>query len=173
MLSKKMEKALNDQINAEMYSSYLYLSMATCLEASSLEGFAHWMEIQAQEEMIHAMKFYKYVNDKGGRVHLGAIKEPPTDFGGPLHVFEEVAKHEAHVTSLIYKLVDVARAESDHGTENFLQWFVSEQVEEEANAAKLVSRLKMAGDSQQAFLMFDAQLAARPAPITVNTPSAT
>lgn len=161
MVSKKMEKALNKQINAELYSAYLYASMAAYFESRNLSGFAHWMKLQAQEEVEHAQKFYNYIFDAGGRVVLEALDKPPSEFASSLHAFEETLKHERHVTSLIHRLVDQARAESDHATEVFLQWFVTEQVEEEAAAAKLVEELKLIGDAPQGLFMMDRQLAQR------------
>ena len=161
MLKKKMLKALNDQINAEMYSSYLYLSMEAYFQSVSLKGFAAWMRAQAQEEMMHAMKFYDYVNERGGKVTLEAIAKPETTWTSPLAVFEAVLKHEEHVTSLINDLVDLAIAEKDHATNNFLQWFVSEQVEEEASAGEVVEKLKLIKDNTSGLFMVDAELGKR------------
>ncbi|HOJ34455.1 MAG TPA: ferritin [Candidatus Hydrogenedentes bacterium] len=161
MASKKMEEALNKQLNAELYSAYLYFAMAAHFDNANLTGFAHWMKLQAKEESTHALKFYEYINEVGGKVVLDAIAKPPVDFGSPLQVFEEVLKHEKHVTALIYDLVKLARNESDYATENFLQWFVSEQVEEEAHATKIVEDLKMIADSKQALFMMDKHLGAR------------
>ena len=161
MLSEKMEKALNEQINAEMYSSYLYLSMAGYFADMSLLGCTNWMKIQALEEASHAMKFFNYVDERGGRVRLTAIEAPKTDWTGPLNVFEEVLTHERHVTALINKLVTLAIAESDHATNNFLQWFVAEQVEEEASADEAVKLLKLAGDQGNGLFMIDRDLGQR------------
>lgn len=161
MPSKKMMDALNKQINAELYSAYLYLAMAAHFESVNLTGSAKWMKVQAREETTHALKIYEYVNEVNGRVVLQAIDKPPTDFGAPLEVFEEVLKHEKHVTSLIHALVQLARSESDYATEGFLQWFVAEQVEEEANATKIVEDLKMIGDARHALFMIDRQLGQR------------
>lgn len=161
MLKKKMEKALNEQINAEMYSAYLYLAMNAYFEGMNLAGAANWMRIQAQEEMVHAMKIYDFVNERGGRVVLKAIDGPDTEWDSPLAVFEAVLKHEQKVTSLIDKLVDLAIAESDHATNQFLQWFVAEQVEEEASADGVLQKVKLVKDSPNGLFMIDRELAAR------------
>jgi ferritin len=161
MLSAKMEEALNSQINAELYSAYVYLGMAAQLQAAGLEGMASWMRIQAKEEVSHAMKIYDYVFERGKRVKLQAIQAPPADWKSPLAVFEAAHKHEQHVTSLIHKLADLAIAENDHATRNMLEWFVSEQVEEEASAAAVVQRLQMVGDHGPALLMLDRELGQR------------
>ena len=168
MLSPKIQDALNRQINAELFSSYLYLSMSAYFESKSLRGMANWMRIQAQEEDIHAMKFYDFVNDRGGRVVLTAIEAPKTSWDSPKQVFEETYAHECHVTSLINKLVDLSRTESDHAAETFLQWFVTEQVEEESNAETILDKLELVGDNGVALLMIDNELAQRipPAPTT-------
>ncbi len=161
MLSKKMENALNEQINAELASAYLYLSMATWLEEKSLEGMANWMMIQFKEEQTHALKFYRYVVDRGGRVLLKPIEGPDTEWNNVLHVFEETLKHEQLVTSLINNLVNLAIEEKDHATNSMLQWFVDEQVEEEANAERIIQQLKMIGDHSHGLLMLDKELAER------------
>ncbi|HPI91615.1 MAG TPA: ferritin [Deltaproteobacteria bacterium] len=161
MISKKMEAALNRQINAELYSAYLYLSMNSYFNSINLPGFANWMRIQALEEMTHADKFYKYVTDRGGRVVLDAIERPPAGWNSPLGVFEQVYKHEQKVTSLIHALVDLAIKEKDHATNAMLQWFVNEQVEEESNADTLVQQLRLIGDNGYGILMLDRELARR------------
>ncbi len=161
MANEKMEKALNEQINAELYSAYLYFAMAAHFDSNNLPGFAHWMKIQAKEETTHALKFYEFVNEVGGKVVLEAVEKPPVDFGSPLQAFERVLKHEKHVTSLIHNLVKLARNESDFAAENFLQWFVAEQVEEEAAATKIVEELKMIGDAKHALFMMDRHLGSR------------
>jgi ferritin len=174
MLSQKMESALNAQINAEYYSSYLYLSMAAHCRAINLEGFAQWLRIQADEEMIHAMKIYDFVLERGGRVVLTAVEAPPSEWKSPLAVFEATLEHEQHVTSRINKLVDLAIADSDHATNAFLQWFVNEQVEEEANADAVARKLKLMADAPGGLFMLDQQLGQRPpaaAPAT-NDPAA-
>jgi len=161
MLSEKMSKALNKQINAEMYSAYLYLSMAAYFESVSLSGFAKWMEMQTMEEMSHAKKMYDFVNERGGRVILEAIEQPKTEWSSPLEAFEDAYKHEQYVTSLINSLVDLALEEKDHATNNFLQWFVAEQVEEEASADAIVQKLKLVGGKGNAIFMMDRELGQR------------
>jgi ferritin len=161
MISKKMEEALNKQINAELYSAYLYFSMAADFETKNLPGFAHWMYMQAQEEKGHAIRIYNYINEQQGKVILGAIEAPQTDWVSPLDVFEASYKHERHVTALIHDLVALADEEKDYATHIFLQWFVTEQVEEEASASTVVDKLKMIGDSPQGLFMLDRELAQR------------
>ena len=161
MLSEKVEQALNEQVNAEMYSAYLYLAMSAYFEDQNLTGFANWMYVQAKEEMTHAMKIYNFIFDRGGRVKLKAIDTPPANWDDPLKVVEEVYEHEQKVTKMIHDLVDLARSENDHATDNMLQWFVSEQVEEEANADELVQRLKMVGGQGQGLLMINKELSGR------------
>jgi len=161
MLKPKMEEALNEQINAELYSSYLYLSMAAYFERKNLKGFSNWMMVQTQEEDFHAMKFYDFVNERGGQVKLKGIEGPPTDWENPLEVFEAVYKHECHVTELINKLVDLSIELSDHATNTFLQWFVSEQVEEEASADEIVQQLKLIGNDGHGLFMIDRELIQR------------
>jgi ferritin len=161
MLSEKMEKALNDQINAELYSAYLYLSMAAYFDSAGLDGFANWMRIQFQEEQLHAMKLFDFVTERGGRVVLGAIDKPKMEWDSALAVFEDTFAHEQKVTGLIAKLVDLARKESDHATDSFLQWFVAEQVEEEASADKVRQSVKMIGDAGNGLYMLDREMAQR------------
>lgn len=161
MLSKKMEDALNEQINAETYSAYLYWSMAAYFDSINLSGFAGWMRAQAQEEMSHAVKFYGFVNERGGRVKLAAIEAPPTEWDSPVAVFQATLDHERKVTGLINNLVDMAISEKDHAANAFLQWFVTEQVEEEATADDILRKLTLAGDAPGALLMMDRGLGAR------------
>lgn len=161
MLSKRMEEALNKQINAELYSAYLYLSMAAYFDSISLDGFSHWMKLQAKEETEHAYKIYGYVYERGGAVILEAINKPPTKWDSPLAVFEDAYKHEQKVSEMINNLVAMAREEKDYATENFLQWFVEEQVEEEANADEVVQKLKMVKDSRNGLFMMDGKLGQR------------
>jgi ferritin len=156
-----VEKAINEQINAELYSAYLYLSMASYFESQNLKGFAHWMQVQAKEEMSHAMKMYGFVFERGGKVALKAIEQPPSSWKSALNVFENVYEHEQKVTDLISKLVDVARSENDVASENFLMWFIDEQVEEEAHSSQAVEKLKMIGDARQALYMLDREMGAR------------
>jgi ferritin len=145
MLGDKMEKALNGQLVAELYSAYLYLSMAAYFDAGKLPGFANWMRVQVQEEITHGMKFYSYVNESGGRVALGPIEGPPTDWASPAAAFEHVLAHEQKVTGLINELVKLAAEEKDRTTADFLQWFVKEQVEEEESAEAVLEKVKGAG----------------------------
>ena len=161
-LSKKMEKALNAQINAEMYSSYLYLSMSADLDGKALAGFSNWMKIQAQEELYHAMKLYDFVLERGGSVTLDTIEAPQTEWKSPLAIFQAAYKHELLVTSLINKLMDLAIKEKDHATNNFLQWYVKEQVEEEASADEIVQKIKLIGSQGNGIFMLDKEMAARP-----------
>ena len=161
MLKQKLQDAINEQINKELYSSYLYLSMSAYCESVNLSGFGHWMRAQAGEEQGHALKLYRYVVETGGRVWLKAIDEPPAEFDSPLDVFEKTLAHEEKVTGLINGLYALALSENDYATQIFLQWFVSEQVEEESNATQIVELLKAIGDYPQGLIMLDRQLAAR------------
>ncbi len=161
MISKSMQDAFNEQINAELYSAYLYLSMATYFKEKSLDGFAKWMECQTMEEQYHALKMYGYVNERGGRVVLKPIEGPPVEWDSPLAVFRAVAEHEAKVTGLINTLVDLAIKEKDHASNNFLQWFVSEQVEEEASADEIVQKMKLVENAPGGIFMLDQELGKR------------
>ena len=161
MLSERMSEALNDQINAEMYSAYLYLSMSAYLASTGMKGATNWFYIQAQEEMIHTQKIYEYLISRGNRVILKAIDEPPSNFKSTLNTFEEALAHEQKVTALINDLVTVATEEKDHATEIFLQWFVTEQIEEEETAADVIDQLKLAGEVGPGMFMMDRELAAR------------
>ncbi|MGV1100208.1 ferritin [Thiovibrio sp. JS02] len=161
MLSKKMERALNEQINAEFYSSYMYLSMATHFDSVGLPGAAKWMQAQAQEEWFHGMKIFRFVGERGGRVTLKAIQQPPTTWKTTLNVFQDVLAHEQKVTGLINDLVNLALEERDHATNIFLQWFVSEQVEEEANVGAVLDKLKLIGKDTTALFTLDAELGTR------------
>ena len=161
MLKEKMLKALNEQINAEMYSSYLYLSMESYFQSVSLTGFAAWMRGQVQEELFHGMKMYDYVCERGGRVSLETIKKPDSSWKSPQAAFKHILKHEQLVTSLINDLVDLAMKERDHATLNFLQWFVAEQVEEEASVGEIVDKLKLIKDDTSGLFMLDAELGKR------------
>ena len=161
MLTEKMQKALNGQLNAELYSSYLYLSMNAYFKSVNLDGFANWMNYQAQEELEHSMKFYDFILQRGGKVELAPIAAPPTEWSSPLAVFEATLEHEQKVTGLINDLVEVAHAESDHATNIFLQWFVSEQVEEEESVGGVLEQLKLMGDAQGGLFMMDRELAKR------------
>ena len=148
-------------MNAELYSSYLYLSMSAYFQSISLPGFANWMRIQAEEELVHAMKFYDFINEHGGRVMLQPVEGPPTEWSLPLDVFENTYKHEQKVTGLINDLVNLAVQEGDHATNIFLQWFVTEQVEEEASADEVVQKLKLMGDAKGGLFMLDREMGQR------------
>jgi len=161
MLKKKIEEAMNGQLNREFYSAYLYLSMAGYFEHKSLPGFSHWMKIQYQEEIAHTMKFFKYINERGGRVVLTSVKAPPDDWNSPLNVFEETMKHEEEVTENINELLDIAMKEKDHATTNFLQWYIEEQVEEEANVSNIIAQLKMIQGSNESLYLLDKELGQR------------
>ncbi|NJC95665.1 MAG: ferritin [Anaerolineales bacterium] len=161
MIGKPMQDAMNEQINKEMFSSFLYLSMAAYFEDKNLPGFAHWMRMQADEEREHAMKFYDFILDRGGRVMLKAIDAPKTEWSSNLEVAEEVAAHEAKVTASINALYELALKEKDYPAQVMLQWFISEQVEEEKNAAEIVANLKLIEERGTAVLMLDHRLAKR------------
>jgi ferritin len=161
MLSEKMQTALNAQINAEFHASYLYLSMAAYFESQNLLGFANWMHKQSDEENIHGMKIYHYINSRRGRVLLSPIEGPKTEWNSSLEVFEDSLKHEQKVTGLINRLMDLAISESDHATISFLKWFVDEQVEEESNVDAVIQDLKRIGDAPQGLFILDRELAGR------------
>lgn len=161
MISKKMEKALNAQVNAEFYSAYLYLSMESYFTSLNLTGFANWMRVQTQEEVSHAMKIYDFINERSGRAILKVIDGPPTKWDSPLAAFEAAYAHEQKVTGLINDLVDLAIKEKDHATNSFLQWFVNEQVEEEASADGIVQQLKMMENAPGGMFMLDRELGQR------------
>jgi ferritin len=156
-----MEQGFNDQVAAEFYSAHLYLSMAAYLESIDLPGFAHWMRIQYQEEVFHGMKMFEYVIERDGRSLVKSWEEPKAEWKNVLDVAEAVYKHEQHVTSLINNLVDIALAEKDHASQIFLQWFVNEQVEEEATAKGIIQQLKMLGDSKAGLFQIDRELGQR------------
>ena len=161
MLSEKMINSLNGQINKELYSAYLYLSMAAHSTSIGLNGFANWFYVQVKEELTHAEKFYNYINQQGGKVVLDAIDEPDKDFSSPADLFKRTLEHEKKVTKMINDLVDLAKKQNDHATETCLQWFVTEQIEEEANATENVQKLKLVGKDGNGLLMVDSQLATR------------
>jgi ferritin len=161
MINEKIQDAFNDQLNAELYSSYLYLAMAAYFQSLNLEGFANWMRCQAQEEIVHAMKFYNFINERAGRVLLSAIEGPPASWDSPLAAFEDAYRHEEKISGLINTLVDLAIQEKDHAANAFLQWFVNEQVEEESSVDAVVHQLKLAGDQGSGLFMIDRELATR------------
>ena len=160
-MDEKMVEALNSQLNAEMYSAYLYLSMGAYFEDLDLSGFANWMKVQAQEEMTHAMKIHDYIIQRGDRVILTKIEAPQTEWESPVNAFEHVYEHEQKVTGLINQLVNLALSLGDHATNNFLQWFVAEQVEEEESSSGVLKKVKMSNDSLSAMVMLDAELSQR------------
>ena len=157
----KMQKMINDQLNFELYSSYLYLSMSSYLKSLNLNGFANWMEIQVQEEVAHAMKLYNFLQDRGGNVEFEAIAKPRATWDSPLSVFEDTLKHEKMVTNRINNLVDLALELRDHATNAHLQWFISEQVEEESNALSILQQVKLADGAPNGLFMLDRELAQR------------
>lgn len=161
MISKKIQNALNEQLNAEFYSSYVYLSMSAYFESKDLQGFARWFRLQADEEYAHAMKIFDYIYQIGGEVKLLKIDGPKTDWDSFLEVFQDTYEHEQKVTKSINDLLELSYAEKDHATVNFLQWFVSEQVEEEATAQQNVKKMEMIGDNKAGLFMIDKELGAR------------
>ncbi len=161
MLSKKIQDALNLQLNKELYSEYLYLSMqAWCLN-NDLEGFANWFDVQQKEEHVHALKFYNFINDRGGQILLKPIDGPETEFKSPAALLETGLNHEEFVTKSINELLDLAIKESDHAVQSFLKWFVDEQVEEEANFTKVLNKIKLSGSEGAGLFMIDQELAKR------------
>jgi len=160
-MNDRMRGAFNDQINEELFSSYVYLAMSAHFEAMNLEGFASWMKHQAEEELEHAMRLFAHINRRGGRVVLKAVGEPPLDFGTPLDGFQTALKHEQHITKCIHDLYKLAQDEADYPAQLELQWFIDEQVEEEENTGRVVELLKLAGDNKGALLMLDRELARR------------
>ena len=163
MLSDNMQAALNKQLNAELHSGYLYLSMNAYFKTLNLDGFANWMYYQAQEELTHGMKFYDFINQRGGQVTLDLIEAPPASWESPLAAFEATLAHEQKVTGLINDLMEVALTERDHATQIFLQWFVSEQVEEEESVGGVLEQLKLMGAAKGGLFMIDRELAKRSA----------
>ena len=158
MVSDKVQPALNDQLNAEFYAAYLYLGMSAYFQTRDLNGFAHWMRIQAREELEHAMRIYDFINERDGKIELRSIEAPPTEWESPLAAFENAYEHEKEVTGQINKLVDLAVSEHDHATNASMQWFVIEQVEEEAITRKIVHKLKLVGDDGNALFLMDRDL---------------
>ena len=167
MINQKMQDAINAQINAELYSSYLYLAMSAWFANHGLPGSASWMKVQALEETTHADKLFNYLLERGGKVTFPAIDAPQTEWDSPAAVFDAVLAHEQLVTSLVNKLMDTAIEEKDHAAQIFLQWFVAEQVEEEAGAQDVIDRVKLTQNNPGAMLMIDSHLASR----TFNPPA--
>jgi ferritin len=168
MISKTLEKAINEQINRELYSEYLYLSIQAWFSAQNLDGFATWMAVQTQEERFHAMKFFHFVLDRGGKVELLAMDKPEIEFVSPLNAFKMSLEHEKFITKSINDLMDIAIKENDHASKSMLQWFVDEQVEEEANFDKVLHRLERVADNSSGLFLLDTELGTR-----VFTPPAT
>nr|MBN2276180.1 ferritin [candidate division Zixibacteria bacterium] len=160
-MNKKIEKAFNDQINEELFSYYLYLSMSAWFSTKNFEGFAAWMKAQAKEEMVHAMKFFDHIQERGGTVKLQPIKGPKTEWKSPLEAFQESLKHEKHITGCIEKLVKLSMAENDFASNSMLNWFIDEQVEEEASVGLMVEHMKMVSDSTGALFMMDREAGKR------------
>jgi ferritin len=171
MLNQTVQNAMNEQIKNELYSAYIYLSMSAYFESTNLPGFANWMRMQEQEEKMHAMKFYDFIHERGGRIVLQAIDQPPVKFESPLDVFEKTLEHEQKVTAMINDLYALTVQEKDFASQIFLQWFITEQVEEEDNANRIIEMLKMIGDSRHGLLMLDRELAGRQAPQSQKTES--
>ena len=161
MLDKKIEDAFNEQLNFEMFSANIYMSMAAQFDSKNLKGFAHWMKMQYQEEILHLMKFYDFINERGGHIVIGEIEAPPNTWDSPLAAFEHALGHEQIVSGRINELVSLSIEKKDHASANFLQWFVGEQVEEEASADAVIQQLKLAGDAPGALFMLDRELGAR------------
>lgn len=161
MLTDKMHHALNDQLQAEFFSAYLYLSMSAYFEDKGLEGMANWMKIQFQEEQTHALKFYRYIIERGGRVELQSLEKPQKDWDSPLSAFEDAYAHERMISGRINDLAELAIAEKDHSTHNMLQWFIAEQVEEEAAVDTVVNQLRMVGEQGHGLFMIDRELRGR------------
>ncbi|HIU64956.1 MAG TPA: ferritin [Candidatus Avacidaminococcus intestinavium] len=161
MMNTKMQTAINDQIQKEFYSAYLYLAMSAYCEESNLSGFAKWLKVQYHEEMEHGMKLMEHLLERGGKVTLGALAAPPSEFGTPLVMFTEVLKHEEYITANINELYEVALAEKDYPVQVMLQWFITEQVEEESNATTILEQLKLVGDNKGALIMLDKELGQR------------
>ncbi len=169
MISKKMAEELSKLINDELYSSYLYLSMASHSDSLGLKGLSNWFHVQVQEEIYHAQKFYKYVLNQGEKVILETIAKPPSDFKSPLDLFEKTLEHERSVTLSVNRVFDLAKKENDNATSIMLQWFVTEQIEEEANASEIIQQLKLIGNDGSGLFMIDNQLSSR----TFTTPEST
>jgi ferritin len=161
MLSKAVQDAINEQIKNELYSAYLYLSMAAYCESINLPGFAHWMRRQYEEEVTHGLKFFDYLTERGARVTLKAIDQPPADFESPLAMFQQTLEHEQKVTGLINDIYALAVKENDYASQVELQWFITEQVEEEKSASEIVEQLKMMGEHGPSLIMMDRHLASR------------
>ncbi len=161
MISQKLQDAINEQIKAELYSAYIYLSMSAYYETQNLPGFAHWMRLQYEEELLHALKFFDHLNERGGRVTLMAIDAPPAEFDSPLAAFRAAYEHECKITAKIHALYKLALQEHDYAAQSLLQWFIDEQVEEEKNTLDVVEQLEMIGDHKMGLFMVDRELGQR------------
>jgi ferritin len=161
MLSKTIAEALNKQMNNEFFNARIYLSMATYFYSINFDGAAHWMEKQAEEETEHAMRLYEYLNEHGERIIIESLPAPPTEWASPLAAYEDAYKHECEITAVFNQLTELAQKEKDYATQIALQWFVTEQVEEEASMDSVVQKFKMAGNSRGALMMIDRKLAER------------
>ncbi|MGE5446850.1 MAG: ferritin [Bacteroidales bacterium] len=161
MIKKEVLDAINEQINAETYSAYMYLSMAAYFEEMGLSGFSNWMKVQYQEESAHALKFFNYITERNGKVVLKAVAQVPVDFNGIVDVFEQTLKHENNVTEKINNLMNIAVSASDHATQSFLKWFIDEQVEEEANVEKILATLKLINGEGNGIFMMDREMSQR------------
>jgi len=169
MISEKMQDALNEQVNKEFYSAYLYLAMSAYCNLIGLPGFSNWMRRQYEEENLHVTKMYDYILDQGGQIHLKQIDEPQKEFGSPIDLFTQTLEHEQFITGSINELMGLAVSEQDYATQTFLQWYVTEQVEEESNVNDILAPLRMVGEDKGGLMMIDQQLASRvpPAPSPV------
>ena len=167
MISNEIEDALNEQMNKEFYSAYLYLAMSAYCNTIGLPGFAQWMRNQYEEEILHVTKMYDYILDQGGKINLKQIEQPPQEYGTPLEVFEKTLEHEQFITGSIHNLMGMAVDERDYATQTFLQWYVTEQVEEESNVNDVIAPLRMVGNDKGGLMMIDQQLAQRKAPVAV------
>ncbi|MCS6840121.1 MAG: ferritin [Roseiflexus sp.] len=161
MLSESIQQAINKQITSEFSASHAYMAMAAYFESLSLTGFAHWFRVQSEEEREHALRFFDYVNDRGGRVILGAIDEPRNEFASPLDAFEHALAHEQRVTAAIHAIYTLAAQENDYATMSMLKWFIDEQVEEEKSAQEIIQHLKMIDGDGTGLLLLDRRLAER------------
>jgi ferritin len=161
MINRRMQDAINEQIKFEIYSANLYLSMSAYIEGKNLKGIAHWLRVQYEEETFHALKLYDYLKNREGQVIIQSIDAPPSEFGTPLETFEKVLEHEQHVTAGINKLYKIAIEENDFAAQIFLQWFVNEQMEEEASASEVIGKMKLIGDRGVDLLYLDTELSAR------------
>lgn len=167
MISERMQAALNEQVNKEFYSAYLYLGMSAYCNGIGLPGFANWMRQQYEEESLHVTKMYDYILAQGGQIHLKQIEEPPKEYGSPLALFEQTLEHEQFVTGCINELMGLALEEKDYATQALLQWYVTEQVEEESNVNDILAPLRMVGDDKSGLMLIDQQLAKRIPPVAL------